>query len=91
MDTSLKAIIDGHGIFNWGMQHHLYFFTLVTEVQWIVHEECIVRLRYAKGTSWAEATSNNEKIKLAGSAAIKLHLSEGIRQSVRKSVNRKFC
>ena len=31
-----------------------------------------------KGTSWAEATSNSEKIEPIALAVIKLHLSEGI-------------
>jgi len=31
-----------------------------------------------KGTSWAEATSNSEKIKLVALAIIELHWSEGI-------------
>jgi len=35
-----------------------------------------------KGTSWAEATSNSEKIKLVALAVIELRLSEGIRQAV---------
>ena len=39
-----------------------------------------------KGTSRAEETSNSEKIKLVALAVIKLCLSEGIRQSVRQSV-----
>jgi len=39
-------------------------------------------LRYAKGTSRAEATSNDEKIKPAALAVIELHWSEGIRQVV---------
>ena len=41
-----------------------------------------------KGTSRAEAMSNSEKIK---PAALELHLSEGISQSVSYSVSRKFC
>ena len=35
-----------------------------------------------KGTSRAEATSNNEKIKPVALAVVKLRLSEGISQSV---------
>ena len=38
-----------------------------------------------KGTSWAEATSNSEKIKPVALAIIELHSSEGIRQSVSQS------
>ena len=44
-------------------------------------------LRYAKGTSWAEVTSNSEKIKPVALAIIKLHLSEGINQSGSQSVS----
>jgi len=36
----------------------------------------------AKGTSWAEATSNNEKIKPVALAIVKLRKSEGIRQLI---------
>ena len=43
-------------------------------------------LRYTKDTSQAEATSNSEKIKPVALAIIKLHLSEGIRQSVSQSL-----
>ena len=39
-----------------------------------------------KGTCWAEATSNSEKIKPVASAVIELHLSEGIGQSVSQPV-----
>jgi len=39
-----------------------------------------------KGTSWDEATSNSEKIKLIALAVIELCLSEGISQAV----SRKF-
>ena len=39
-----------------------------------------------KGTSWAAATSNSEKIKPIALAVIKLCLSEGISQSVTQSV-----
>jgi len=39
-----------------------------------------------KGTSWAEATLNNKKIKPTALATIELHLSEGIRQSEVNSV-----
>ena len=35
-----------------------------------------------KGTSWDEAMSNSEKIKLVAVAVIELRLSEGISQSV---------
>jgi len=35
----------------------------------------------AKGTSWAEATSNSKKIKLAALAIVELRVSEGIRQA----------
>jgi len=48
----------------------------------------------AKGTSWAEATSNSKKIKLVALAIVELRESEGIIQSVRwlvsYSVSRKF-
>jgi len=40
----------------------------------------------AKGTSWAEATSNSEKIKPVVLAIAELHKSEGISQSVSQSV-----
>jgi len=40
-----------------------------------------------KGTSWVETMSNSEKIKPVALAIIKLCLTEGISQSVR----RKFC
>ena len=50
---------------------------------WYVHVECIV---WTKGTSWAEATSNSEKIKPLALAIIELRLSEGISQSVVQSV-----
>ena len=44
-------------------------------------------LRYMpKGTSWAEAISNSEKIKSIALAVVELRLSEGISQSV----SRKF-
>ena len=43
-----------------------------------------------KGTSWAEATSNNEKIKPVVLAIIKLCLSEGISQLVTQLDSRKF-
>jgi len=36
----------------------------------------------AKGTSWAKATSNSEKIKPVALAIIELRESEGISQSV---------
>jgi len=36
----------------------------------------------AKGTSWAEATSNSEKVKPIALAIIELRESEGIRQAV---------
>jgi len=36
----------------------------------------------AKGTSWAEATSNSEKIRPVALAIVELHESEGIRQLV---------
>ena len=39
-----------------------------------------------KGTSWAEAKLNSEKIKPVALAVIKLCLSEGISYSVRQSV-----
>ena len=39
-----------------------------------------------KGISQAEAMSNSEKIKPVALAVIKLHLSEGISQSVTQSV-----
>ena len=49
----------------------------------------------AKGTGWAEAMSNSEKIKPVTLAVIELRLSEGISQSVSylltQSVSRKFC
>jgi len=40
-----------------------------------------------KGTTWAEATSNSEKIKPVALAVIKLRWSEGIRQLVSQSVS----
>jgi len=43
-----------------------------------------------KGTSWAEAMSNSEKIKPVALAIVELHESEGIRQA-RQAVSRKFC
>ena len=43
-------------------------------------------LRYAKGTCWAEAMLNCEKIKPVALAVIELDLSEGISQSVTQSV-----
>jgi len=43
-----------------------------------------------KGTSWAETTSNSEKIKPVALAIIELCLSEGIRQAVSLS-EKKFC
>ena len=42
-------------------------------------------LRYAKGTSRAEAMSNSEKIKPVALAVIELRLSEGISQSVSRT------
>ena len=39
-----------------------------------------------KGTSWAEATSNSEKIKPVALAIIELRLTEGISQSIENSV-----
>ena len=39
-----------------------------------------------KGTCWAKATSNSEKIKPVALAVIELHLSEGISQPVTQSV-----
>ena len=39
-----------------------------------------------KGTCWAEATLNSEKIKPIALAVIELRLSEGIRQAVSQSV-----
>ena len=47
-----------------------------------------------KGTCPAEATSNSEKIKPVALAVIELQAvrsSEGISQSVRQSISRKFC
>ena len=38
-----------------------------------------------KGTCWAEATSNSEKIKPIALTIIELHLSEGINMSVSQS------
>jgi len=38
----------------------------------------------AKGTSWAEAMSNSEKIKPVALAIVELHESEGIRQAGRQ-------
>jgi len=38
-----------------------------------------------KGTSWAEAMSNSEKIKPVTLAVIELRLSEGIRQAGRQA------
>jgi len=43
-----------------------------------------------KGTSWAEATLNSEKIKPVALAIIDLCLTEGISQSGSQSVRRKF-
>jgi len=43
----------------------------------------------AKGTSWAEAMSNSEKIKPIALAIVELQESEDISQAV-KSVRRKF-
>jgi len=43
-----------------------------------------------KGTSWAEATSNSEKIKPVALAVGELRLTEGISQEVRQSVRRNF-
>jgi len=37
--------------------------------------------RYGKGTSWAEAMSNNEKINPIALAIVQLRESEGIRQA----------
>jgi len=39
-----------------------------------------------KGTSWAEATSNSEKIKPLALAIIELRWSEGVSQSVENSI-----
>ena len=39
-----------------------------------------------KGTCWAKATSNSEKIKPVALAVIELRLSEGISQPVTQSV-----
>jgi len=50
--------------------------------------------RMAKDTSWAEATSNNEKIRPVALAIVELRKSEGIRQAGRQLVSqslRKFC
>ena len=50
-----------------------------------------------KGTTWAEATSNREKIKPVALAVVELRLSEGIRQAGGRAVisrfffNLKFC
>ena len=40
-----------------------------------------------QGTSWAEATSNSEKIKPVALAIIKLHFSEGISELLSYSVS----
>jgi len=40
----------------------------------------------AKGTSWAEATSNSKKIKPVALAIVELHESEGTRQAGRQEV-----
>ena len=40
-----------------------------------------------KGTSWAKATLNSEKIKPVALAVIELRLSEGISQSVSQEVS----
>ena len=45
----------------------------------------------AKGMCPAKATLNNEKTKSIALAVTELRLSEGISQSVRQSVSRKFC
>jgi len=39
----------------------------------------------AKGTSWAEATSNSEKTKPVALAIVELRESEGIRQAGRQA------
>ena len=44
-------------------------------------------LCYAKRHSWAEVTSNSEKIKLVTLVVIELHLSEGISQLLSQSVS----
>jgi len=44
-------------------------------------------LQYAKGTSWAKATSKSEKIQPLDLVIVELYWSEGIRQLV----SRKFC
>jgi len=44
----------------------------------------------AKGTSWAKATSNSEKMKSIVLAIVELRESEGISQSGRQLVSRKF-
>jgi len=41
----------------------------------------------AKGTSWAEETSNSEKIRPIASAIVELRESEGIRQAGRQLVS----
>ena len=43
-----------------------------------------------KGTSWAEAMSNSEKIRPVALAVIELRLSEDVSQSVSQAVSRKF-
>jgi len=41
----------------------------------------------AKGTTWAEATSNSEKIKPVALAIVELDKSEGISQSISQLVS----
>ena len=61
----------------------------VSKDEWHTKEEtgksmknALYVLRYAKGTSRVEATSNSEKIKPISLAIIELRLSGGISQSV---------
>jgi len=59
----------------------------VTEDEWDTKEDigksmknALYILRYAKSTSWAKVTSNNEKIKCVALVIVELRWSEGIRE-----------
>ena len=71
----------------------LYRHFAVSKDEWDTKEDtgksmknALYVLRYVKGTSRAEATSNSEKIKPVALAVIELRLPEDIRQSVENSV-----
>jgi len=66
--------------------HQLLQFT-VSKDEWNTKEDTGKYCSMPKGTSWAEATLNSEKIKPIALAIIELRLSEGIRQA---AVSRKF-